>query len=271
MWKTMLDRIFWYKMWSKKFCNFVWFLGFFSISSYVWEQGKDFTHSLFSISSAEVGKREGGRERASEMYPRMKKRNRKHYMMWDGWTEVGETIERLILLVGPVSLVGFLIGSNYSSSGKKLSKIHLWQQGRLFQNGVAIDTVLINVVMVLNIRVLKLWKCTKCGASFRLKVQWKNMDTPIFSATATTTHLGGNKGADVINVPEPPSQQTGHWEPSLDYIGTYKKKKPTKKHHSKNGWRRTGREQDGGKREGSQDWSRRREEGRQNAALTQSE
>lgn len=126
---------------------------------------------------------------------------------------------------------------------KKESKIHLWQQGRLFQNSVAIDTVLINLVMVLNISVLKLCKCIQSGASFRLKVQWKNMDTPIF--TATTTNLGGENGGDIINAPEPPGKQPDHSEMSCDCSGTCKKTNKlndTKKHHSKNGWRRGGRE-----------------------------
>lgn len=49
---------------------------------------------------------------------------------------------------------------------------------------------------MLNIRVLKRRKGTESGASFRRKVHWKNMDTPIFTATAITTNLGGNNGVD---------------------------------------------------------------------------
>lgn len=99
---------------------------------------------------------------------------------------MGETIERLILFV-------FLIGSNYFFSGKskKKRKIHLLQHRRLFQNSVTIETVLINLVLELNARVLHQCKSTRSGASFRLKMQWKNMDTPIFAATATTTNLEG--------------------------------------------------------------------------------
>lgn len=93
------------------------------------------------------------------------------------------------------------------SKKKKEENFHLWQYGRLFQNSVTIETALIKIVIVPNIRVLN--PCTKSGASLRLKVQWKNMDTPIFTtATATATrNVGGNNGGDVINAPEPPSKQ----------------------------------------------------------------
>lgn len=62
--------------------------------------------------------------------------------------------------------------------------------------------------------VLKLCKCIQSGANFRLKVQWKNMDTPIFTTTATTTNLGRENGGDIINAPEPPSKQPDHSEMS---------------------------------------------------------
>lgn len=74
---------------------------------------------------------------------------------------------------------------------QKKRKIHLWQQRNLFRNSVTIETVLLNLVLELNARVLHQYKSTRSGASFRLKMQWKNMDTPIFAATATTTNLGG--------------------------------------------------------------------------------